>query len=102
MVTVPKGTISYVPSRDQSTIYEFSDKIPPRFDGQCDYRSYRDDVIMWMNLRTRPVLKHRPAIVAYLHGEEKSAASMLLAEAVCKEGGLDFILERLDKAYGVD
>ena len=29
---------------------DFSDKIPPSFDGHGDYCAYREDVVLWINL----------------------------------------------------
>lgn len=90
------------PVGDRYTSCEFSDKIPPWFDGHSDYGTYRDDVKLWMNFTILPALKHRPVIVGRLLGEAKSAAKTLSTETICKYGGMDVILERLERAYAVD
>ena len=90
------------PEPDQSASNEFSDKVPPRFDGHGDYASYREDVKLWTNLTTLSTTKHGPAVVGRLHGEAKTAAKTLSTEEICREGGVELILERLDKAYAVD
>lgn len=90
------------PVADQAATCEFSDKIPPRFDGHGDYSSYREDVVLWTKLTTLPAEKHGPAVVGRLHGEAKTAAKTLPAESICKEGGVDLIMKRLDKAYAID
>ena len=46
--------------------------------------------------------KQGPAIIGRLHGEAKTAAKTLDTDEVCAAGGVDLILERLDKAYAVD
>lgn len=90
------------PGADQQSACEFSDKVPPRFDGHTDYASYREDVSLWVNLTTLPPAKHGPAIIGRLQGEAKTAAKTLSTEEICREGGASLILERLDKAYAID
>lgn len=86
----------------QSSVCKFSDKVPPRFDGHGDYAAYRDDVGLWVKLTSLPSDKQGPAIVGHLHGEAKIAAKTLDNARICADGGVDLILERLDKAYAVD
>ena len=90
------------PVADQQSACEFSDKVPPRFDGHTDYASYREDVSLWVNLTTLPPEKHGPAIIGRLQGEAKTAAKTLSTEEICRDGGADRIIERLDKAYAID
>lgn len=90
------------PAGAQSISYEFSDKIPPRFGWHDNYGPYHDKVKFWMNLTTLITLKYKPAVVDRLHCEEKSVAKKLYTEKLNKEGGVELILERLDKAYVVD
>ena len=89
-------------SAANATTCEFSDKIPPRFDGHMDYTSYREDVTLWTNLTSLPTRKHGPAIIGCLSGEAKTAAKTVSATDICGEEGVSKILERLDKAYAVD
>lgn len=90
------------PDADSSASCEFSDKIPPRFNGHGNYASYREDVVLWTNLTTLPSIKHGPAIVGRLQGEAKTSAKTIKVDVICAEGGVEKILERLDKAYAVD
>ena len=90
------------PGADQSIDCEFSDKIPPRFDGHGYYASYGEDVTLWTNLTTLPASKHGPAIIGRLQGEAKTTAKTIQAERICREGGVELTLERLDKAYAID
>ena len=90
------------PTQNQSTVCEFSDKIPPRFDGHGNYAAYREDVELWEKLTTLSADKRGPAIIGRLHGEAKTAAKTLDTDKICGDGGVKLILERLDKAYAVD
>ena len=90
------------PEADQSNSCDFSEKIPPRFNGHGDYASYRDDVILSKNLTILPSAKHGAAIVGRLQGEAKTAAKTISADQICSKRGIELILERLDKAYAID
>lgn len=85
----------------QSTSCEFSDQVSPRFDQHGDYGWYHDNGRLGMVLTTLRAFNHRPAIVGRLHGEAKSADKTLSTEPLWKEGDVELILERLDKAYPV-
>lgn len=90
------------PVADQLIGGEFSDKVPPRFDGHNNYASYREDVSLWVNLTTLPREKHGPAIIGRLQGEAKTAAKTLSTAEICRPEGIDLVLQRLDKAYAID
>ena len=89
-------------STTQTIPCEFSDKVPPRFDGHEDYAAYREDVSLWINLTSLPKEKHGPAIVGRLLGEAKTAAKTVPSSDICSNDSVNKILARLDKAYGID
>ena len=86
----------------QPTTGEFSDKIPPRFDGHADYAVYREDISLWTNLTSLPRSKHGPAMIGRLTGEAKTAAKTVPSSEICSDDGVAKILARLDKAYAID
>eukprot|EP00171_Calliarthron_tuberculosum_P018452 IDg18452t1 len=77
----------------------FSDKVPPAFDGNCGYMSYRQDVELWMHLTTLPKEKHGAALIGRLSGEAKNAAKMIAMTDIMSSAGAQKILEHLDKSY---
>lgn len=85
---------------DQSANTEFSDQVPPRFDGHGNYVTCRENVRLRINPTSLPASKHRLAIVGHLH-EEAKIPKRPLQPKVRMEGSLGVIPERLDKAYAV-
>ncbi len=81
---------------------EFSDKVPPSFDGHGDYSAYREDVILWIHLTTLSQKKQGPALVGRLSGEAKASVKTLQIDTICSPEGVPEILEHLDKSYAVD
>ena len=81
---------------------EFSETIPPAFDGRSDYASYRKDVELWQKLTSLPEKKQGPALIGVLVGEAKSSGKTLNVNDVASQGGVALILYQLDKSYGVN
>lgn len=90
------GPVAY-----QQSACEFSDKVPPSFDGHTNYSSYREDVSLWVHLTTLPPATQDPVIIVRLQGEDQMAVKSLSTEDICQEGGADLILKCLDKAYAI-
>lgn len=81
---------------------QFSDKIPPAFDGKGDYRRYKNDVELWINLTALPESKQGPALIGRLSGEPKSSAMTVPIRQICSEEGVSLVLAQLDKSYSVN
>lgn len=81
---------------------DFSDKVPPSFDGHGDYTAYREDVTLWIHLTSLSSKKQGPALVGRLSGEAKASVKTLSIEIICSPEGVLKILEHLDKSYAVD
>ena len=85
------------PEHTPALMGNFSDKIPPNFDGHVDYASYREDVQLWKNLTSLPPNKQGPALVGRLSGEAKASARTLNIPDLCATDGVNLLLGHLDK-----
>lgn len=90
------------PAADQQIGGKFSEKVPPRFDGHEAYEPYSEDIFLWVNLTTLPPAKHGAVVIGSLLGEEKYAAKTISTEETCREGGVEFLLQRLEKEYEIE
>lgn len=43
-----------------NAVGSFTDKVPPSFNGRDDYTSYREDVLLWINLTSLYKVKQGP------------------------------------------
>jgi len=80
----------------------FTDKVPPSFDGQSNYQTFRKDVEFWLQLTSLDETKRGSALIARLSGEAKASATSLGTETIFSKTGVTSILEKLDKLYQLD
>lgn len=90
------------PEDTLTSVSDFTDKVPPSFDGRSNYASYREDVQLWTKLTSLATAKQGPALVGRLSGEAKASAKSLSIDVICDNDGVEMILKRLDKSYAVD
>lgn len=90
------------PEDNSATTGEFTDKIPPSFNGRNNYASYREDVMLWVNLTSLAEEKKGPALVGRLGGEAKASAKTISLENICAADGVERLLKHLDKSYAID
>lgn len=81
---------------------EFTDKIPPSFDGRNNYAAYRDDILLWTKLTTISPERQGPVLVGRLYGEAKVSARTLSIDEICRPDGVEKLIEHLDRSYGID
>jgi len=80
----------------------FTDKVPPSFDGQSSYQTFRKDVEFWLQLTSLEDTKQGSALIARLSGEAKSSATSLGTSIIFSKTGVTSILDKLDKLYKLD
>lgn len=90
------------PEGDSSNPGDFSERIPPSFNGRDDYVSYRNNVLFWTNLTTISPERQGAALIGRLYGEGKVSTTTLQLEDVCAPDGIERLLIHLDQSYGVD
>lgn len=81
---------------------DFTDRIPPSFDGRTSYPEYRNNVLFWTNLTSISPEKQGPALIGRLSGEAKVSATTVIIAQVCVEDEVEVLLRHLDRSYGVD
>lgn len=81
---------------------DFTGKVPPYLDGRVNYESYRDDVLLWMNLTDLGTTKHGPSLIGRLCGEDKASEKSLSIKKIWTEEGMEKVLKRPDRQYAVD
>ena len=81
---------------------DFSDKIPPSFNGSTSYSAYKEDVSLWINLTSLPATKHGTALIGRLRDDARLASKGLDIERACSEDGSKALLDHLDKSFGTD
>lgn len=86
----------------ESSDNDFSDKIPPSFDGSTSYSAYKEDVLLWINLTSLPKEKHGPALIGRLRDDARMASKGLDVAEACSEDGANRLLDHLDKSFGTD
>jgi len=86
----------------ESKYNDFSDKIPPSFDGVSSYSAYKEDVVLWTNLTSLPKSKHGPALIGRLRDDARMASKGLDIKDACSEDGAQKLLDHLDKSFGTD
>ena len=84
------------------TTGNFSDKIPPNFDGRADQDFYHQDVQLWTNLTSLSKSKCGAALIGRLSGEAKASARTLTIADICTDKGVDLLLTHLDKSFATD
>lgn len=84
-----------------SNIKPFTEKVPPSFNDKSDYRSYKNDDQVSIELRSLPKPKQGPSFMKQLVEESKSAAHLLFVKTIFQYDGADIISEQLEKSYCV-
>lgn len=90
------------PENRQAPTRDFTDKVPPIFNGISDYASYIGDVQLWVRLTSLEASKQGAALVGRLIGGAKSSAKSLSVDNICCEEDVESLLNCLDKSYAVD
>lgn len=81
---------------------QFSDKIPPSFDGFGDYEQYRENVLLWDAMTTVIPERRAPTIIGQLTGQAQVTAKTLPLTSLTSESGVANLLEELDRKFGLD
>lgn len=81
---------------------QFSEKIPPSFDGYGDYQQYRENVILWDAMTSVSAERRAPTIIGQLTGQAQVTAKTLPLSELTSESGVSSLLREMDKKFGLD
>lgn len=90
------------PDDQKAPTGDFTDKVPPSFNGRNNYASYREDVLLWVNLTGLATSKQGPALVGRLSEESKASAKYISLKDICSDKGVYMLLNHLVKSYTMD
>lgn len=80
----------------------YTEKMPSAFDSDSCYKTFHEDVTLWLPLTTLAPAKQGVALVARLAGEAKASAKSLGTNKIFSNTGVESILSKLDKLYLID
>lgn len=81
---------------------QFSDKVPPSFDGYGDYNEYRENVLLWNAMTTVAAERRAPTVIGQLSGQAQVTAKTVPLTKLISEQGINTLLDELDRKFGLD
>lgn len=81
---------------------QFTDKVPPSFDGYGDYQQYRENVVLWDAMTSISAPRRAPTIIGQLTGQAQITAKTLPLAELTSESGVTSLIREMDKKFGLD
>lgn len=81
---------------------QFTDKVPPSFDGYGDYQQYRENVELWDAMTSIAPERRAPTVIGQLTGQAQVTAKTLPLTVLTSETGITSLLKEMDKKFGLD
>ena len=77
----------------------FSMKLPPKFEKDEEYESWKRDLFIWRELTDLAKCKQALAVHLSLKGRARVASSEVAVEALKQENGVETLIAKLDKLF---